>query len=58
MRTVERPGRGLGPGACSEREKLLTGEHGFADAVGHGPGPEQQLQRRAHAPGPGGQASR
>lgn len=34
------------------------GEHRLADAVGHGAGPQQQLQRRAHAPGPGGQPSR
>lgn len=41
-----------------ERGRLLTGEHGLANAVGYGAGPQQQLQRRAHAAGPGGQASR
>lgn len=53
-------GRGLGRvGRCPESgRRLLTGEHRLADAVGHGAGPQQQLQRRAHAPGPGGQPSR
>lgn len=57
-------GRGAEAGRVSEGRspgsgrRWLTSEHGLADPVSHGAGPEQQLQRRAHATGPGGQPPR